>query len=245
MPPLPPPPPPDPRTSASASDAPPESTRKRKWDPEDVVDAPKSKKWWQRGSRGRKKKLRSVAHWLKQNQANFTEMGQNDFTQPGIPDDQSPSFAFRQTADKYQVIRYFCFLIQMVMTLVRVWKPTRQQVKHYGLGVHTPQRRALIMMHSGELPQESQMQLKSLQRHLWGRVAKEAVNLSSIESVCRTENESDHHMAALYRLRDHISDVMLPGITSGKYPPVAVDVDPQTQYSECWKDHACVWLCDV
>ena len=127
----------------------------------------------------------------------------------------------------------------MVLTLVRVWKPTRQQVKHYGLGVHTPQRRALLMMHSGELPPESKVQLRSLERHLWGRVAQEAVNLSTIENVCRAENEADHQMTALFRLKDHIEEVMLPGITAGRWPKVALDQSPQDQYGECWQDREC------
>ena len=167
-------------------------------------------------------------------------MDENDFWQEGIEDSDSPSYEFRWAAPKYQLIRYLVFLLQMVLTLVRVWKPTRQQVKHYGLGVHTPQRRALLMMHSGELPQESIVQLRSLQRHLWGRVAKEATQLSTIENVTRIENESDHQMSALYRLKDHVQEVMLPGITAGRWPKVQVNADPQKQYADCWQEQVCV-----
>ena len=239
-PPLLPRPPPAPPPSGDAEHAPSSSSGAPLWNPEAVADDPKSKRWWAKGPSGRKKKIRAMAHWLKLNQQHFCNMANNDFQTPGLAEAWSPSHEFRRSAAKYQVIRYFIFLLQMVLTLVRVWKPSRKQVKHYGLGVHTPQRRALLMMHSGTLPPESRTQLRSLQRHLWGRVAEEAKNLSTIESMSRDECDRDHVFSAMFRLKDHIAEQMLPGIESGKYPKVRIDENPQDQYAECWKDRASV-----
>ena len=209
------------------------------------MDAPKTQRWWEKGGKGKRKKYRATLDWLRKLQPNFVSMGENDFWQPSMPESVAPSSTFRAYAPRYQLIRYFAFLLQMVITLVRVWKPTRKQVKHYGLGVDSPQRRALLMVHSGELPLESVVQLRSVQRHLWGRISEEAEDSSSIENMCKLENESDQQMNALFKLQAHVVEVMLPGITAGRWPRVAVDVDPMTQYRECWKDRVCGSVCDA
>ena len=123
----------------------------------------------------------------------------------------------------------------MVLLLIRVWRPTRQQIKHYGMGVDTPARRALVIMHSGDLPKESVTQLRSLKRHLYGRVARETENLKEFNAVAEAEAESDNIMSVTYRILDHIEDVMLPALRAGKFPKLNMDCDALSQYDDCWE----------
>ena len=169
------------------------------------------------------------------NQENFRNMGVCDFTKQAVPPEKSPSFYFRNNARKFEVMRYFVYLYQMVLLLVRVWKPTRKQVKHYGMGVDTSERRALVIIHSGELPDESISQLKSLKRYLYGRLARETENLKEFTAVAEAEVKSDTVMAITFRIRDHIETHMLPAVTEGKFPKLNPDYDSLSQYQDSWE----------
>jgi len=227
------PPPPKKAKAASKQQSPPPPP----WDPEEVADKPKHKNWWDKGAKGRKKKLRAVEHWLSLNQVNFRKMAECDFTKRALPASASPSSYFRRKARRFEIIRYFCFLFQMVLLFIRVWKPTRQQMKHYGLGVQTAARRALLMMHTGELPQDSVTQLTSLKRYLFNRVARETENLAAFNKVSEDEHTSDGIMSVCFRIRDHIDEVMLPALRAGKFPKFNLEYDALSQYSDCWEVH--------
>ena len=179
--------------------------------------------------------MRAIQHWLKTNQANFEKMAVCDFTKRAVPPEQSPSFYFRRHARKFEVLRYFCFLFQMVLLFIRVFRPTRQQLKHYGLGVQTPARVALLMMHSGTLPQDSITQLTSLKRHLFNRVARETENYKEFQDIAENESKSDSKMSMTYRIIDHVNDVMLPALRDGRFPKFNVGFDALSQYDECWE----------
>ena len=204
-------------------------------DPEHVKDDAKLKNWWQQGTKRRNQKMRSIEHWLRFNQPNFMNMAVCDFPKQAVPPQESPSFHFRNEARKFEVIRYFVFLYQMVLLLIRVWRPTRWQVEHYGMGVDTPARRALVMIHSGLLPAESISQLKSVKRHLYGRAAKKTENLNEFNAVAEAEADSDMVMSISFRILDHIEDVMLPAVLNGKFPKLNPDFDSLAQYEDCWE----------
>ena len=91
------------------------------------------------------------------------------------------------------------------------------------------------MMHSGELPQESVTQLTSLKRHLFNRVAKETENLAALNQISENEVKSDCIMSITYRILDHIDEVMLPALRSGKFPKLNVNYDSLSQYDDCWE----------
>ena len=218
------------------------------WDPESVEDGLKSKSWWDKGAKGRKKKLRATEYWVRKNQENFSNMSLCDFTKRAVPSEESPSYYFRNNARKFEVIRYFVFLFQMVLLFIRVWRPTRKQVRHYGMGVDTPARRALVMIHSGELPAESVSQLKSLKRHLYGRVARETENLKELTQIAEAEADSDMVMSITFRILDHIELVMLPAVLEGKFPKLNVNYDSLSQYEDCWEEpleHSELMCCSV
>ena len=215
---------------------------------EDMVD--------QRGQRPQEK-TRAIEHWLRQNQMNFTKMDECDFTKRAVPESDSPLSYFRAHGRKFEVLRYFVFLFQMVLKLVRVWRPTRKQLKDYGAGVHTAARRALLIHHTGPLPPESSMQFKSFKRYLYCRVAREAENLTMIEETAKAEFSSDAVMGMVYRIMDHIDDVMIPLVKAGTFPRINVEHNALTQYAEVMEDYlehhltkffhmgfVCVLVCD-
>ena len=206
------------------------------WDPERVTDEPKKKTWWDKGAKGKKKKLRSVQHWLKMNEENFAKMDKNDFVQQGLDEWEFPSCHFRKKAQRWQLLRYFAFLLQMVLKLVKVWQPTRTQKKHYGLGVSTPARIALLIMHSGPLPQESVLQLKSIRRFLFGRLARETENLKAFKTHKDEEEENDKRMSTAFLIKDHITDFMLPLVKEGKLPKLNPNLPALKQYEHVWDD---------
>ena len=136
----PPPPPPPPRKrlksdTGEAIDVTSAQSSQEQWDPEQVTDEPKSKRWWDKGKAGRKKKLRALDHWVSLNHKNFKNMHQNDFVPGGLDEWEFPAYEFRTQARKWEVLRYFSFLIQMVLKLVKVWHPTRAQNKTLWTGV--------------------------------------------------------------------------------------------------------------
>ena len=228
---------PPPRKKATTSTA--ASSASQNWNPEEVADERKDKTWWTKGTKGRKKKMRAVEHWLKKNQENFVKMDECDFVKRSLPPQESPSAYFRKTARKFELIRYFVFLFQMLLLFIRIWRPTKAQVKHYGLGVQTEARRALVIIHSGELPPESVAQLKSLKRHLFGRLARETENLSTINSIAQKESDSDTVMSTTYRIMDHVDEVMIPAVMKGTFPKLNPAFDALTQYAGCWEDRCC------
>ena len=180
--------------------------------------------------------MRAVEHWMRQNQENFAKMHECDFSKTAVPEWDSPSHWFRNHARKFEVIRYLVFLYQMVLKLIGVWRPTKMQLKHYGAGVHTAARRALLIHHTGPLPAESVMQLTSLKRYLYGRIARESENLATLEQRAHAESVSDSIMSTVYRIMDHIDDVMIPLVKLGKYPQINPNLDALTQYAEVMED---------
>ena len=124
----------------------------------------------------------------------------------------------------------------MVLKLIGAWRPTKMQLKHYGAGVHAAARRASLIHHTGPLPAESVMQLKSLKRYLYGRIARESENLATLEQRAHAESVSDIVMSTVYRIMDHIDDVMIPLVKLGKYPQINPNLDALTQYAEVMED---------
>ena len=110
-----PPPPKRAKAKLTAKATPPEP-----WDPERVKDEPKSKKWWQKGPKGKKKKMRAEGRWVRLNQRNFVLMHECDFTKPALPASESPSYYFRMDARYHEFNRYFSFLFQMIIKICRV-----------------------------------------------------------------------------------------------------------------------------
>ena len=181
--------------------------------------------------------MRSFEHWLQLNQQNFANMEHNDVVQPGLDEWRFPAYAFRQQARKWEVLRYFAFLLQMVLKLVKVWHPTRAHIKRYGLGVNTPARIASLIMHSGPLPQESVVQLKSIRRVLFGRLARETVNLKSFQAQAEKEADDDKTMATACWVKDHINDVMIPVVKGGHLPKLNPNLPALKQYEHVWEDY--------
>ena len=239
----PPPPPPPKRQKLETGEAHPATTAKsssshQKWDPE-AQDKPKAKHWWEKGKAGKKKKLRAMKHWVDLNHANFAKMDKNDFVdndKNGLKEWEFPAHEFRKHARKWEILRYFSFLLQMVIKFVKVWHPTRAQKKHYGLGCHTAARIALTMMHTGPLPRESVLQLRSIKRVLWGRVASDSENLKVFESESRKEAENDKSMTVAFLIRDHIKDVLIPLVKDGTFPMVNPNRPILPQYQEVWEE---------
>ena len=244
VPPTPPPPPPKKaKTSmAMASGSSTAQGSQEPWNPEQVTDDPKKKNWWDKGAKGRKKKMRSIEHWLKQNQENFAKMDQNDFVQPGLAEWEYPAYDFREQARKWELLRYFAFLLQMVIKLVKVWVPTRAQIKHYGLGVQTPARTALLIMHTGPLPDMSVVQLKNIKRFLFGRVAKDTENLKAFQEQADEEVANDKKMTTAFWMKDHINDVMIPLVKDGHLPKLNPNLPALQQYDHVWEDNECMLL---
>ena len=190
--------------------------------------------------------MRAVNHWFKMGKGNVGNMAVCDFTKRGLSENESPSYWFRRQARKFEVIRCFVFLAQMVLKFVRVWRPTREQIKHYGMGVYTPGRIALLMMHTAELPQDAVTQLTSLKRHLFNRVSHETGRLKALTQVVK-EEQSDDMMAVTSGIRDQINRVVFPALREGRLPKFNVDHDALTQYEDCWQVFLTrefqVWVC--
>ena len=80
------------------------------------------------------------------------------------------------------------------------------------------------------------MQLTSLKRYLYGRIARESENLATLEQRAHAESVSDSIMSTVYRIMDHIDDVMIPLVKLGKYPQTNPNLDALTQYAEVMED---------
>ena len=180
--------------------------------------------------------MRIMEHWLKWNEPNFVSMGQNDFVEHGLKEEDFPSYKFRQEARKWELARYFAFLLQMILKLVKVWFPTRRQVSHYGLGVNTPARVALLIMHSGPLPQESVIQLKSIKRFLFGRGASTTEDVKTFEALSLEEAAKDKTMHTAFWVKQHINDVMIPLVKEERLPKLNPNLPGTKQYDDVWQD---------
>ena len=178
--------------------------------------------------------MRAQGHWDRLNQRNFVLMHECDFTKPALPASESPSYYFRMDARYHEFNRYFSFLFQMIIKICRVWRPTRKQVKHYGVGVQTPARTALLIHHSGQLPENSVLQLNSLKRYLTGRVARESEGLKAFEDITANEAKSDMIMSCTYRILDHVTENILPMVKNGTLPKLNLKHDAISQYDHCW-----------
>ena len=221
-------------TSAASAEAAPPTTEAA--ETSSAAAKKKGRKWNPKTSRGKTKLLRASEHWLECNKKNFPKMAEIDFTERGLLEHESPACRFRQEARPFELTRYFLFLFQMCLTFFRVWRPTKQQLKHYGVGLQSAGRRALLIMHSQELPPDSVTQLTSLRRHLFARVARESEKRCFAEKPMDKEMEQDAEMSTTYCIRDHISVSLLERAKLGSWPKLNLQYALLRQYEAVYKD---------
>ena len=91
-------------------------------------------------------------------------------------------------------------------------------------------------MHTGPLPRESVVQMKSIKRILFGRVAKDSENLKAFKAEAEKEAENDKTMTTAFWIRDHVKDVIIPMVKDGTLPKVNPNIQILPQYNDIWQE---------
>ena len=126
-------------------------------------------KTWENGFRGTRGLARLRIRQVK-NQANmFRTLGDDpDWTLDRM--EVYPSDFFLEVAPHHHVNRYCAFLLQSCLLLCRVFRVDRKLEGTYGVGSETSARMALLFLHTTKMENPEARLLKSLPRHLYGRM---------------------------------------------------------------------------
>ena len=196
--------------------------------------AAEGKKWFKRGKRGKRDLLRAVADRKKKEEANFGLL-MEDPNEGEKKFEEYPSDGFLQDAEGFFVARYANFLLQSVMLLVRVFQPPPDIATRFGQGLATSARMALLLMRSGELTNPAALRVRSLKRHLYGRMLAEQENRAVVEKVLETEWDEDRLSAVGERVDEYLENTIAPKIVAGALPKSNLVFDMEAQWSGVWE----------
>ena len=130
-----------------------------------------------------------------------------------------PSGGFLHGAPNQHVNRCCAFLLQSCLLLCRVFSVDRQLVDTYGVGMETSSRMALLFLHTTKMENPEARLLKSLPRHLYGRMlhSLDAQDQQAVDAIVTNEWKDDSLAAMGMKLDDFILDHLHPNVVNGIY----------------------------
>ena len=191
-------------------------------------------KKWENGYRGTRDLARLRIRQVK-NQANmFRTLGDDpDWTLERM--EVYPNDLFLRVAPHHHVNRYCAFLLQSCLLLCRVFRVDRKLEGTYGVGQQTSARLALLLLHTAEMKNPEARLLKSLPRHLYGRMLKslDAQEQQAVDDIVTNEWKDDSLAAMGMRLDDFIRDHLHPNVEKGIYPKTNI-AEPLPKQERQW-----------
>ena len=156
--------------------------------PADAVAGQKSKKSWKQGRQGKQKLARAIRFHMSKNEENMARIGDfpfGAFTEL-VPEADSPLHKLRQ-GPKWQMCRMAMFLLQMVMNLAKSYSPNPGLIRHFGSGLRTAPRMALLIHHETIIQDQWERQL-CRKKNFFARALKEGESLKVISEGVITQD---------------------------------------------------------
>ena len=198
------------------------------------VNQPTNEKRWENRFRGNRDLARLRTRQVKQPSNKFNTMGEDpDKTLPRMR--KYPSDNFLYWAPHHHVNRYCAFLLQSCLLLCRVFRVDRKLEGTYGVGSETSARMALLFLHTTKMENPEARLLKSLPRHLYGRMVHsiDSQNLQAVDDIVTNEWKDDSLAAMGMRLDDFIRDHLHPNVEKGIYPKTNI-AEPLPKQERQW-----------
>ena len=175
------------------------------------VNQPTNEKRWENRYRGNRDLARLRKSSRKQQPNKYITMGED-------PDKKLPrmlwypSDDFLYWAPNHHVNRYCAFLLQSCLLLCRVFHVDRKLEGTYGVGMGTSSRMALLLLHTTEMKNPEARLLKSLPRHLYGRMLQslDSQDQQAVDATVTNEWKDDSLAAMGMKLGDFIDRPLAP-----------------------------------
>jgi len=198
------------------------------------VNQPTNTKRWENRFRGNRDLARLRTRQLERQSNKFNTMGEDpDKTLPRMQ--EYPSDLFLYWAPHHHVNRYCAFLLQSCLLLCRVFRVDRKLEGTYGVGMGTSSRMALLLLHTTKMENPEARLLKSLPRHLYGRMlhSLDAQDQQAVDAIVTNEWKDDSLAAMGMRLDDFILDHLHPNVVNGIYPKTNI-AEPLPKQERQW-----------
>ena len=198
------------------------------------ANQPTNEKRWENRFRGTRDLARLRTRQVERQPNKFKTLGEDpDKTLRRM--EEYPSDLFLNWAPHHHVNRYCAFLLQSCLLLCRVFRVDRKLEGTYGVGSETSARMALLFLHTTKMENPEARLLKSLPRHLYGRMVHsiDSQNLQAVDDIVTNEWKDDSLAAMGMRLDDFIRDHLHPNVEKGIYPKTNI-AEPLPKQERQW-----------